>query len=305
MAIPYGMTVPNAFAYEAQGYKNVSYKPGEGRAMIGQTPTLVYTKAGSPSTQYRPIYADMAIQAAAPPPPPPTPAPAPAPAASPTYGKTYNYTDPGDKGYFGMKDYEELASQGASKADLIRYAFSAPSGVGPAAAQRLGIRAYDQPIPSTLSYTDPGDKGFFGIKDFEELASQGASLQQIQDYAKKAKYGVGEEAASILGLKPVGEAGYTMAQADKIVASFEDAQKRAEEAAKLQEQLRIKSQGTLVANMARSQMTPNLQIQPASGTPQTAGTQSFRRRQSQFTPRGEAGAVLAGLNLGQSNMLNV
>jgi len=101
------------------------------------------------------------------------------------------------------------------------------------------------------------------------------------------------------------QADEAMAAAQKILDEFRIEQRRSQEAAALAEKMRIQSQQTLAANMARSQMTPNLQIQPASGTPQTGGTQSFRRRQSQFTPRGEAGAVLAGLNLGQSNMLNV
>ena len=64
------------------------------------------------------------------------------------------------------------------------------------------------------------------------------------------------------------------------------------------------SQRTLAANMSMSQKTPNLQIQPASGTPQTGGTQSFRRRPRQFGG-GAAGTVLAGLNLGQPSMMNV
>ena len=64
------------------------------------------------------------------------------------------------------------------------------------------------------------------------------------------------------------------------------------------------SQRTLAANMSIANRTPNLQIQPASGTPETAGTQSFRRRQRQFGT-GSAGTVLAGLNLGKSSMMNV
>ena len=135
-------------------------------------------------------------------------------AEQPLYGKQYSYTDPGDKGYFGMADYRELQNQGASRADMIRYAFSAPKGVGNKVAEQLGIRAFDAPIPSSLSYTDPGDKGFFGMKDFEELSRQGATLQQIKDYASKAKYGVGGEAASILGIRPAGEADFTRAKAD-------------------------------------------------------------------------------------------
>ena len=208
------------------------------------------------------------------------------PAAQPLYGKQYSYTDPGDKGYFGMADYRELQNQGASRADMIRYAFSAPKGVGNKVAEQLGIRAFDAPIPSSLSYTDPGDKGFFGMKDFEELSRQGATLQQIKDYASKAKYGVGGEAASILGMRAATEGSIARAQADKDAAALEDKRIQAEKAAALQ-------RATAAANMARAGQTPNLQIQPASGTSRTAGTQSFRRQ------RGPA--ILAGI----SSVLNI
>ena len=82
-----------------------------------------------------------------------------------------------------------------------------------------------------------------------------------------------------------------------------EGKKRAEEAAKLQDQLRIESQATMAANMSRSGRQANLQIAPASGTPQTAGTQTFRRRGAQFAP---VGALLGGLNIGsQLSTLNV
>jgi len=96
-----------------------------------------------------------------------------------------------------------------------------------------------------------------------------------------------------------------MKQATDMLNQFKIEQQRSAEAAALQEKLRIQSQATLAANMARAGQTPNLQIQPASGTPQTAGTQSFRRRSTQFAPTTAAGSVLAGLNLGQTGMVNV
>ena len=39
------------------------------------------------------------------------------------------------------------------------------------------------------------------------------------------------------------------------------------------------------ANLARGGQTANLQIQPSSSTPRTAGTQSFKRRPLQFNPQ--------------------
>jgi hypothetical protein len=286
---------------------NPSQKPpGEGWAIAGYRqyrPSSGGGKMGTPNMMQIPIYMRQAPQAAPAPTPPPPPPPAPT-AAQPSYGKQYTYTDPGDKGFFGMKDYEELASQGASRADMIRYAFSAPSGVGPSVASMLGIRAFNAPTPSSLSYTDPGDKGFFGMKDFEELASQGATLQQIKDYAGKAQYGVGGEAASILGMKPATEANMVLSQADQKVKDFEDAQKRAEEANKLQQEMMIRSQATMSANLARSGRTPNLQIAPSGQTPGTAGTQSFKRRRGQMTTVGSAMSALPGTTA-QSSILNV
>ena len=187
------------------GYELVGYKAPK---MSGNSRSI--NRAPIPGTSYAVLRKRSSAPASA-----PAPAQAPAQQAEqPLYGKQYSYTDPGDKGYFGMKDYQELAAQGASRADLIRYAFSSPKGVGTKVAEQLGIRAFDAPTPSSLSYTDPGDKGFFGMKDFEELSRQGATLQQIKDYASKAKYGVGGEAASILGIRPAGEADFTRAKAD-------------------------------------------------------------------------------------------
>jgi hypothetical protein len=94
-----------------------------------------------------------------------------------------------------------------------------------------------------------------------------------------------------------------MDQAQSILDSFKIEQQRAAEAARLAEEMRIKSQATVAANMARSQQTPNLQIQPASGTPDTAGTQGFKRRKGSLV--GSAAQALASLNIGSSNLMNV
>ena len=287
--------------YTGAGYTGVQLSPfnnaiGKGKQVVGQytIPSWRGGRGGGGKQFFVVADAPQPKQQAA-----PAPAPTQAPAqqaAQPLYGKQYSYTDPGDKGYFGMADYRELQNQGASRADLIRYAFSAPKGVGNKVAEQLGIRAFDAPIPSSLSYTDPGDKGFFGMKDFEELSRQGATLQQIKDYAGKAKYGVGGEAASILGMRAATEGSIARAQADKEAADLENQRIQNEKAAALQRELAIKSQATIAANLARSGQTPNLQIQPASGTPRTAGTQSFRRQRGPIVP-----TVLSGI----SSVLNI
>ena len=84
---------------------------------------------------------------------------------------------------------------------------------------------------------------------------------------------------------------------------FKIEQNRADEARKLQEKLAIQSQATAASNMARSQMAPNLQIQPASGTPQTAGTQGFKRRQPIQMLNKTGG--LTSLNIQTPSTLNI
>lgn len=139
---------------------------------------------------------------------------------------TYTYTDPGDVGYFGMKDYLELARQGASDEVAREYALKAQYGVGPEAARLLGLDPYTKtqgvstqyPPTSarTITYTDPGDKGYFGMKDVKELRGQGASMDLIKEYAQKAPMGLGPEAAKLLDL-PVATQMPTKSSGDELV----------------------------------------------------------------------------------------
>jgi hypothetical protein len=71
------------------------------------------------------------------------------------------------------------------------------------------------------------------------------------------------------------------------------------------EQMKIQQQAPLIeaANMARGKQTASLQIQPSSTTPQTAGTQAFkRRRQPTEMPSIQS---LGTLNVPTSSVLNV
>lgn len=58
------------------------------------------------------------------------------------------------------------------------------------------------------------------------------------------------------------------------------------------------------ANQARSALTPNLQIQPASGTPRTAGTEGFKRRQRLPMMAQQTGS-LSSLNIQTPSTLNI
>ena len=94
-----------------------------------------------------------------------------------------------------------------------------------------------------------------------------------------------------------------LAKAQKLLDDFKIEQNKAAEAKKLQEQMAIRAQGTLASNLAMSQRKPSLQLSPASQTPQTAGTQPFKRRRLQVMTPGSQ--VTSGLNIGSANLLNV
>ena len=78
-------------------------------------------------------------------------------------------------------------------------------------------------------------------------------------------------------------------------------QEEADRRVKAQEEARV-SAATSAANQARQGQAANLQIQPASSTPQTAGTQPFKRRKDQFKITKPA---YSGLSISQSGMVNV
>ena len=78
-------------------------------------------------------------------------------------------------------------------------------------------------------------------------------------------------------------------------------QEEADRKVKAEEEARV-SAATSAANQSRQGQTANLQIQPASSTPQTAGTQSFKRRKDQFKITKPA---YSGLSISQSGMVNV
>jgi hypothetical protein len=97
----------------------------------------------------------------------------------------------------------------------------------------------------------------------------------------------------------------TQALSDKIAkqqADFNASQAAATKAREIAEQARITGIRTAAANQARSGQAPNLQIQPASSTPLTAGTGAFRIRKRRGT---EQQQLASSLNIGQSNTLNI
>ena len=97
----------------------------------------------------------------------------------------------------------------------------------------------------------------------------------------------------------------TQALSDKIAkqqADFNASQAAAVKARKIAEEARITGIRTAAANEGRSGQTANLQIQPASSTPKTAGTDTFRIRKRRGPDQKQ---LTSSLNIGQSNTLNI
>jgi hypothetical protein len=91
----------------------------------------------------------------------------------------------------------------------------------------------------------------------------------------------------------------------KYRAETEKLLKEAQEARdqfKAEQEAAAKAKAIAAANQARSGQTASLQIQPASSTLTTAGTQPFKRRKDQFKINTPA---YSGLSISQSGMVNV
>jgi hypothetical protein len=118
------------------------------------------------------------------------------------------YSDPGDKGAFGMKDYQELFEQGASVAEMRKIAEKSPYGVGTEAAKLLDLDPYTETKPwiqpggqPSYTFTDPGSKNVFGMKDYYELLKQDIPKMEMERVARSMSGGIGPEAAKALGLE--------------------------------------------------------------------------------------------------------
>ena len=95
------------------------------------------------------------------------------------------------------------------------------------------------------------------------------------------------------------------ALSDKIAkqqADFNASQAAAVKAREIAEQTRVRNFAIQSANQSRSGQTANLQIQPASSTPKTAGTQTFKKRSIASNRKQQ---LTSGINLGTSSLLNI
>ena len=107
------------------------------------------------------------------------------------------------------------------------------------------------------------------------------------------------------------------AEIDKKIADFDASVAAATKAREIADDTRIRDfldkqkadqdkqkadQATQSENLARSNQLPNLQIQPASSTPKTGGTQTFKKRSIASNRKQQ---LTSGINLGTSSLLNI
>jgi|14_taG_2_1085336.scaffolds.fasta_scaffold01266_10 hypothetical protein len=154
-------------------------------------------------------------------------------------------------------------------------------------------------LPTNVTYTDPGDKGYFGIKDLDELESQGVSLKDIASFAsdhRNVEHGVGKLASQIFrsagynafkpattSPKPVVEVGtqggnsyYEQLLDDLKIANQQQASNFRTEMQRMQDKFDTEQRTTL-SNQARSGQQTDTRLGGAASNIR-GGTAGFRRR---------------------------
>lgn len=95
----------------------------------------------------------------------------------------------------------------------------------------------------------------------------------------------------------------TISEAQAKIAELSNEELQRQKATELQQRLAIQAQAQSQASQARGGMAPSLKIATAAQTPQTAGTQAFRRRKDQFTMAPIQST--AGINVPTGSVLNI
>lgn len=148
--------------------------------------------------------------------------------------------------------------------------------------------------------TTPGQSALYIYKDPTVAATEAATqatLKVFQDQAAEAANYRTET------MKIAEQAKSERTAAEKMMEDYRNMLiQEADTKRAAQEQADIALR-TSEANRAMSGRAPNLQIAAASQTPQTAGTQPFKRRRLQMMQPGSQ--TLSGLNIGTSNLLNI
>jgi hypothetical protein len=202
----------------------------------------------------------------------------------------------GAKDYYDIPSFKDYAKGESAKLKSGYISSSTPlhSGYGNPVYSQKSTRYVSRRNPKTgdTYSTRPGVYIYKDPKAAEQQRQQ-AYQQQLQDTAARTQADIAKQLQIVQSEK---SAVSKMTQEyTKMLQEEADRRVEAEEKARV-------SAATSAANQARQGQTTNLQIQPAASTPQTAGTQPFKRRKDQFkinTP------TYSGLSISQSGMVNV
>ena len=154
-----------------------------------------------------------------------------------------------------------------------------PSPGAAVVAMQDGVPIYGQVQAAPAPSGGGGGGGGGGAPAPQQQLQIAQLTKEAQEYRAQAEKTIGEAQAKIAEL------------------SNEELQRQ--KAAELQNRLSIQAQ----ANAARGAMAPSLKIATGSQSPQTAGTQAFRRRKDQFAPAPIQST--AGINVPTGSVLNI
>jgi len=222
------------------------------------------------------------------------------------------YTDPGGRGYFGIKDLDELSNQGLSLRDIASFAFNsknAPSGVGRLASQIFKSAGYTADTSTTegptlqdlmddlkiqekknqdrindINTTNQTFLNNFKIQNKTRFDTQAAEMKSAADAAKEREIGFQNSIQSMQQQQLLREQQFQQKAADQ-QRSFDTAQR------------------VSASNVARGGQQTDYRLGPAANA-MRGGTAGFRRRSKQLLPQiGAAGFTTA--NNKSAKMLNV
>ena len=161
--------------------------------------------------------------------------------------------------------------------------------------EREAIPDRRRQTPQGGGYTVKGKPGLYVYKDPATVAEE-RTLEIFKEQAADAK------AYRTETMKIAEQAKSERTAAEKMMEDYRNMLiQEADTKRAAQEQADIALR-TSTANLAMSGRTPNLQIAPASQTPQTAGTQPFKRRRLMMQ---SVSPLSSSLNIGLSNALNI
>jgi len=198
--------------------------------------------------------------------------------------------------YYNNLDYDDFkkGQYGQLKSGYISSSTPLHSGYGDA--------LYSKPSKKIVTKRNPKVGNTYGTSPGLYIYNDPKVAQQQQQQAYQQQLQATADASAAANTKQLQILQNERSAISKMTQDYTAMlQKEADAKAKAQEAARI-SAATSAANQSRSGQTANLQIQPASSTPKTAGTDAFRIRKRRGSDQKQ---LASSLNIGQSNTLNI